>query len=128
MAAHSGAAESSLSSAVLGVAAAVDEVAVVGVSQHFLQLVYQRFFDPVGGRAPGELHTQPDLVDEALDAVGYHGSLDKRLPDITCRSGTFLIRAIEQARSRCTVEQDLLPILTRNIIGLDIHPFAAAMA
>lgn len=127
-AAHSSAAEASLSSALLDIATAVDEVDLIGASQDFLRLVYQHFFDPMSRRALGEFYTQPDLVDETLDAVGYAGSIDKRLADITCGSGTFLMRAIERVRSKATAQPVSLPTLTQNIIGVDIHPFAVAMA
>ncbi|MBI4331921.1 MAG: SAM-dependent DNA methyltransferase [Chloroflexi bacterium] len=126
-AAHSGSAEASLSPALLDIADGVDDVDLLGASEDFLRLVYQRFFDPVTRRALGEFYTRPDVVDEALDAVEYRGDPDKRLADITCGSGTFLMRAIARAR-RGGRTSESLSLITRNIIGVDIHPFAVAMA
>jgi methylase of polypeptide subunit release factors len=125
---RSSSAEESFESALLDMATTVDEVDLIGVSQDFLRLVYQRFFDPVTRRALGEFYTKPDIVDETLDAVGYDGSSDKRLGDITCGSGTFLIRAISRVRNRSITPNQTLSSITNNIIGVDIHPFAVAMA
>ena len=108
----------------------LDDVDLAGVSTDFLRLVYQQFFDRTARRALGEFYTSPDLVDETLDAVGFEGELGQRLADITCGSGTFLLRAIERVirRNGRAEPSALLQAITENVIGVDIHPFAVAMA
>ena len=106
----------------------LDDADLVGVGDDFLRLVYQGFLDPVTRRTLGEFYTSPELVDETLDAVGYVGEADKRLADITCGSGTFLLRAIKRVIQRNGVKDGLLEKITENVIGVDIHPFAVAMA
>ena len=106
----------------------LDDVDLVGVGDDFLRLVYQGFLDPVTRRTLGEFYTSPELVDETLDAVGYTGQVDKKLADITCGSGTFLLRAIKRVIQRNGVKDGLLEKITQNVIGVDIHPFAVAMA
>jgi len=122
--------ENSLNNSLHTMVQNLDDVDLVAVGHDFLRLVYQRFLDPAARRALGEFYTSPALVDEALDAVGYTGQLDKRLADITCGSGTFLIRAIQRLihANQTADGQALLRAVTHNIIGVDIHPFAVAMA
>ena len=116
---------------VLGrLASELDDVDLVGARRDFLRLVYQRFLDPVSRRTLGEFYTTEELVRETLDAVGYSGDLDRRLVDISCGSGTFLVEAISRALEQNAQADpaDLVHRMTENIIGVDIHPFAVVMA
>lgn len=106
----------------------LDDVDLVGVSSDFLRLVYQRFLDPITRRTLGEFYTSPELVDETLDAVEYTGDAKKRIADITCGSGTFLLKAIERIIRANQHSEALLKTISSNVIGIDIHPFAVAMA
>lgn len=103
---------------------------MVGARRDFLRLVYQRFLDPVSRRTLGEFYTTEELVKETLDSVGYDGRLDRRVMDISCGSGTFLVEAI--SRAIATNPQvgaaELAQRITEGVIGVDIHPFAVAMA
>lgn len=120
--------ERQLNDYTLGMAENLDDVDLVGVSSDFLRLVYQRFLDPVSRRTLGEFYTSPELVDETLDAVAYTGVIGKRIGDITCGSGTFLLKAIERMMRSNQHGEALLKSITSNVIGIDIHPFAVAMA
>jgi len=120
--------ERDLNACLADMARSLDDVDLVGVGHDFLRLVYQGFLDPVTRRTLGEFYTSPELVDETLDAVGYVGDADKRLVDITCGSGTFLLRAIRRVIEKNGVGEGVLERITENVIGVDIHPFAVAMA
>jgi type I restriction-modification system DNA methylase subunit len=106
----------------------LDDVDLVGISSDFLRLVYQRFLDPITRRTLGEFYTSPELVEETLDAVEYTGDAEKRIADITCGSGTFLLKAIERITNANQHSEALLKNISSNVIGIDIHPFAVAMA
>ncbi|MDP2949400.1 MAG: N-6 DNA methylase [Chloroflexota bacterium] len=109
---------------------AVDDVDLVGAQADFLRLVYERFVDPVTRRSLGQFYTNPNLVNETLDAAGYRGGLDEKIADISCGSGTFLMEAIQRILKKNSNEapERLLTAITENVIGVDIYPFAVAMA
>ena len=104
------------------------------VSTDLIKQAYQGFFDSATRRALGEFYTPDVLVDEVLDSVGYAGEkiLDLLLLDPACGSGTFLVRAIdrflEAAKARGIPRDASLRSIIESIVGIDIHPFAVAMA
>jgi len=104
------------------------------VSTDLIKQMYQGFFDSATRRALGEFYTPDVLVDEVLDSVKYEGKtvLEASVLDPACGSGTFLIRAIDRF-IRLSEGEDLsrpeaLKRITSQIAGVDIHPFAVAMA
>jgi hypothetical protein len=105
-----------------------------GVSTDLVKQMYQGFFDPATRRALGEFYTPDDLVDQTLDSVEYRGdaTLTSTLLDPACGSGTFLVRAIDRfirvCESRNLERNESLKRVTGKIVGIDIHPFAVAMA
>ncbi len=127
-------AESKISSVIRDLAIAVDKLKLEKLKIDMLRKVYQNFFDAEFRKALGEFYTNEEMVEEVLDAVGYKGEniLDKVLIDPACGSGTFLIiaigRFIEEARKRGLTNFEILQRIQNNIIGIDIHPFAIAMA
>ena len=127
---HSAHAQSRIDDCLKTMASTVDDLDLVGVSSDFLRLVYQQFFDASARRALGEFYTSPDLVDETLTAAGFEGDASHKIADITCGSGTFLVRAIRRIidANRQTEPDELLTAITQNVVGVDIHPFAVAMA
>jgi methylase of polypeptide subunit release factors len=112
----------------------LDELDLVGVSYDFLRRFYQHFFDPPIRRALGEFYTDESIVNEVLEAAGFDGTIDGVLVDITCGSGTFLVVAIrklierERQRERPVPDAALLRFITDRVVGVDLHPFAVAMA
>jgi methylase of polypeptide subunit release factors len=112
----------------------LDELDLVGVSYDFLRRFYQHFFDPPIRRALGEFYTDESIVNEVLEAAGFDGTIDGVLVDITCGSGTFLVVAIrklierERQRERPVPDAVLLRFITDRVVGVDLHPFAVAMA
>ena len=112
----------------------LDELDLVGVSYDFLRRFYQHFFDPPIRRALGEFYTDESIVNEVLEAAGFDGTIDGVLVDITCGSGTFLVVAIrklierERQRERPVPDAALLRFINDRVVGVDLHPFAVAMA
>jgi SAM-dependent methyltransferase len=110
------------------------------VSTDLLRHLYQDFFEPSVRTALGEFYTSEDLVDEVLDAAGFKGAAvedwareatsasDSIILDPACGSGTFLIRLIERLKQTSLPDDDKLKVAAERIVGIDIHPFAVAMA
>lgn len=104
------------------------------VSTDLIKHAYQGFFDSSTRRALGEFYTPDALVDEVLDAVNYRGDgiLELLLLDPACGSGTFLVKAIDRflsaVRSKDIGKDAALTKIVDRIVGVDIHPFAVAMA
>ena len=127
-------AEQEISEIIRSLAISLDKIDLTKVRIDLLRRVYQEFFDPQTRKALGEFYTDESIVDDVLDAVGYSGQLimDKTLLDPACGSGTFLIMAIRrfiaEAQKKNLGNVEILDSLTRQIIGIDIHPFAVAMA
>ncbi|RLE62085.1 MAG: hypothetical protein DRJ47_11245, partial [Thermoprotei archaeon] len=113
---------------------AFDKLELSKIRVDLLRRVYQEFFDPETRKALGEFYTNERIVNEVLDAVGYSGKtiLDKTLLDPACGSGTFLIVAIQrfirEGKEAGLTNVELLERITEQILGMDIHPFAVAMA
>ena len=111
----------------------LDLMDFTGVSTDLVKQMYQGFFDRATRRALGEFYTPDPLVDQVLDSVGYVGDriLDCTILDPACGSGTFLVRAIDRFIETADEEMDkseILKKITDQIVGVDIHPFAVAMA
>lgn len=121
---------------------ALDNLDFCNLRTDLIRDLYHGFFDPDTRRALGEFYTKDEIVDEVLDFVGYDEeavgrtiSDDGILVDASCGSGTFLVRAIARwkkemlkAASNPSKSANLLRKMTNNIVGIDIHPFAVAMA
>jgi len=116
------------------IAIALDKIDLTTVKVDLLRRIYQRFFDKATRRALGEFYTNEELVKEVLKAAGYEGPdiLEKTLLDPTCGSGTFLILAIEkfleEAAKKRLDPAEILKRVSNQIVGIDVHPFAVAMA
>jgi ribosomal protein L39E len=104
------------------------------VTTDLVKHIYQEFFDGATRRALGEFYTPDALVHEVLDSVGYSGEkvLSSTLLDPACGSGTFLVTAISRFIDSYDGENikkpEALKRITDQIMGIDIHPFAVAMA
>ncbi len=76
----------------------------------------------------GEFFTPDWLAELTLDESGYDGSIDKRLLDPACGSGTFLVLAIKRARAladeRFLPKNEVLEKIMKGIIGFDLNPLA----
>jgi len=116
------------------VALALDKIDLSKVRIDLLRRVYQEFFETQTRKALGEFYTNEEIVEDILDSVGYFGEhiLEQNVLDPACGSGTFLIvaikRFIKEAKKKDLSDIRILEQLTRQIVGIDIHPFAVAMA
>lgn len=80
----------------------------------------------------GEFYTPDWLAQWVLDKAGYDGTLEQRILDPSCGTGTFLIDAInrakEKAKSGPYSSQEILQAITKNIVGFDLNPLAVIAA
>ena len=118
----------------------LDALDMSEVSVDLLRRIYQEFFDPALRKALGEFYTSEEIVDEVLDAAGFSGqaveewarralrSDGEYILDPACGSGTFLLRVIERIKATNLTAHEKLKVITEKVIGIDIHPFAVAMA
>lgn len=133
---ESGDASRQIEDIVMRLATSVDMINPDRVNQDILRDIYQESFNSETRTAMGEFYTNDDLVDEVLDEVGYEGKeiLDEEavLLDPTCGSGTFVFHAIQRftdnAEANGWNDADIVDRVTDNINGIDLHPFAVAMA
>jgi len=124
------------------VADALDNLDFTALKTDLIRDLYHGFFDPETRKALGEFYTSEALVDQVLDSVRYVGAGAKGyqsessvLVDPSCGSGTFLVKAIarwkttiEKSRSNPQDAASILKKITSSVLGIDIHPFAVAMA
>lgn len=126
--------EHEISEMIRSLAISLEKIDLSKVRIDLLRRVYQEFFDPQTRKALGEFYTAEDIVNEVLDATGYNGHLiiEKTLLDPACGSGTFLIMAIKrfiaEAKKKNLGNVEIIEKLTKQLVGIDIHPFAVAMA
>jgi SAM-dependent methyltransferase len=99
-----------------------------------IKAFYQNVVPEVLRRNIGEFYTPEWLVQFVLDETGYSGPdiLNKRLLDPCCGSGNFLIHSIarlkEVARGAGLNPKEILELIQKNIIGIDLNPLAVLSA
>lgn len=133
---ESGDASRQIKDIVMRLATSVDMINPDRVDQDILRDIYQESFDSATRTAMGEFYTDDELVDEILNEVGYTGNDilndDATLLDPTCGSGTFLFHAIQRfvsiAEDNDWTDRNIVDQVSDNINGIDLHPFAVAMA
>ncbi|MGQ4875717.1 MAG: Eco57I restriction-modification methylase domain-containing protein [Promethearchaeia archaeon] len=94
----------------------------------------------------GEFYTPLSVVDYILDGINYTESnlsiINKKLIDLSCGAGIFLIRATERLKHSILNKMGLkdfdgtsvnslkkiIGIIKQNIFGVDINPFACILA
>lgn len=118
----------------------IDTFDLSEVPVDLLRRMYQEFFDPALRKALGEFYTSEEIVDEVLDAAGFSGPMVEQwarsalkshggyVLDHCCGSGTFLLRVIERVKDTTLTPEEKLKLITEKVVGIDIHPFAVAMA
>ena len=133
---ESGDASHKIEDMVMQLATSVDMINPDRVDQDILRDIYQESFNSQTRTAMGEFYTNDELVEEVLDEVEYNGNDvlddDATLLDPTCGSGTFLFHAIQRyvdaAEEEGQSDREIVNGVTENINGIDLHPFAVAMA
>ncbi|NUQ75312.1 MAG: N-6 DNA methylase [Polyangiaceae bacterium] len=91
-----------------------------------------------GKHEQGRYYTPEPLVKAMLDTMGYRGGhiVGRRLGDLACGSGSFLVEACRRLLHRYMVDgciptasiETALEEVQRSFFGLDINPFACYLA
>ncbi|MCK6592661.1 MAG: N-6 DNA methylase, partial [Polyangiaceae bacterium] len=91
-----------------------------------------------GKHEQGRYYTPEPLVKAMLDTMGYRGGhiVGRRLGDLACGSGSFLVEACRRFLHRYMVDgciptasiETALEEVQRSFFGLDINPFACYLA
>jgi len=110
----------------------------------FLAEFYEKIVPHSQRKTTGEFYTPIQIVDYILNSVGYtdqHEIQEKKLIDLSCGSGSFLIRAVNVLTKRLITQtksnesSELFPnqveyIISKvkdNISGIDINPIACVL-
>ncbi|MFQ6060722.1 MAG: Eco57I restriction-modification methylase domain-containing protein, partial [Thermoplasmata archaeon] len=118
-----------LNTFLLDIARRLDILDFGEVSTDLMKRIYQQFFDPSTRVALGEFYTDDAIVEEVLEAAGWsEEEKGKLLLDPACGSGSFLVRAMRTIINSEGSKVEKLDLITKTIAGVDIHPFAVAMA
>lgn len=96
--------------------------------------------DPRGGKhQQGRYYTPRPVVQHMLDLAGWRGTgaMGRRLCDLACGSGSFLVEACQRLLERYRGEegripqgrlQEALQQVQRSLCGMDLNPFACFLA
>ena len=110
----------------------------------FLAEFYEKIVPHSQRKTTGEFYTPIQIVDYILKSVGYteqNDIQDKKLIDLSCGSGSFLIRAVNIltkkliTHAKSIENSELIPIqaeqiinkVNDNIFGIDINPIACVL-
>ncbi|MFW9881953.1 MAG: N-6 DNA methylase, partial [Candidatus Thorarchaeota archaeon] len=121
-----------------------DEINLLDLDFNSLGKFYEESLPQKERKISGEFYTPKPIVSYILDAVGYNESNNiqaKKLIDISCGSGSFIILAIRVLIRNCLKNynrhnfSELLPeeakniVLTikENIYGIDVNPLACTL-
>ncbi|MEZ6050595.1 MAG: N-6 DNA methylase [Planctomycetaceae bacterium] len=96
-----------------------------------LKILYESVITAATRKRLGEYYT-PDWLAEQMISTTVDRPLDQRVLDPACGSGTFLFHACRRYLNAAEeVERPLkeaLAGLTRNVLGMDLHPVAVTLA
>ena len=110
----------------------------------FIAKFYEKFVPHNQRKTTGEFYTPIQIVDYILKSVGYtdqHDIQDKKLIDLSCGSGSFLIRAVNILTNRLIIHtnsketsesfpkqaEQIINKVKDNIFGIDINPIACVL-
>jgi SAM-dependent methyltransferase len=101
------------------------------VKHDILKVLYESFIGTETRRRLGEYYT-PDWLAEHIVQTAVTRPLHQRVLDPACGSGTFLFYAVQNYLSAAEqAGRDLesaLSALSKQVIGVDLHPVAVALA
>jgi len=101
------------------------------VEHDVLKVLYQSIIDAKTRHDLGEYFT-PDWLAEKIIEDTVSNPLEERILDPACGSGTFLFHAIRRflsfADSAKLSNGKALQLLTRRVIGVDVHPVSVTLA
>lgn len=101
-------------------------------TQHdILKHLYESVISPQQRHSLGEYYT-PDWLAEAVVEEVVDDPAHQRVLDPACGSGTFLFHSVRRALDALTAagvsNNDALDLVTRNVLGMDVHPVAVTLA
>jgi SAM-dependent methyltransferase len=96
------------------------------VDQDLLKELYENLVDRQTKHDLGEVYTPDWLVELTLREADF--GKGKRLLDPACGSGTFLFTAIRLLREAGLKGTALIDEALNNVVGIDVHPVAVAIA
>jgi len=98
------------------------------VTRDLLKKLYQYLVPEIVRHHLGEYYTPDWLAEMVLNEVGYRGDTRKRVLDPACGSGTFLVLAIQRARTFGEKKKEkrieTAKRILANIWGFDFNPLA----
>jgi SAM-dependent methyltransferase len=101
------------------------------VEQDVLKVLYESFIGTETRKRLGEYYT-PDWLAEHIVETAITAPLNQRVLDPACGSGTFLFHAVRRylaaADNQRMPSNSALSNLARQVIGVDLHPVAVALA
>jgi len=101
------------------------------VTHDIMKVLYESIISQEFRKQLGEYYT-PDWLAEAIIEKVIIDPLHNRVLDPSCGSGTFLFHAVKNLLEKAEQEKlslrESLEILSRNVIGFDIHPVAVTLA
>lgn len=114
------------------------------IDRDIIGTVYSQYVEERHKHESGMYFTPPPVVEFMLDRAGYadSGILGKKLVDLACGSGTFLVAAARrlvaahrdywqrqgQANIPANEVENVIRDLQEGLHGLDLNPFACALA
>jgi hypothetical protein len=101
------------------------------VEHDVMKVLYESIISPQTRHRLGEYYT-PDWLAEEIIAKCVTDPLAQRVLDASCGSGTFLFHAVRHylatAEAAGSSGVDAVRGVTKNVIGIDVHPVAATLA
>ena len=101
------------------------------VNHDVLKVLYESVISAETRHTLGEYYTPDWLAHRIVDEV-YTDPRNQRILDPACGSGTFIFQAVKRFLASCELRAlsnaDSLEALTRNVMGLDVHPVAVTFA
>jgi len=114
------------------------------INRDIIGTVYNQYVEAKHKHESGLYYTPPEVVGYMLDRLGYKGTgiIGKRLIDLSCGSGGFLVEAAHRladayrqhykAQGHPNVPadrvQEVLSEIRESLHGIDLNPFACALA
>ncbi len=116
---------------VKGMARRMSRFAWDDVEHDVLKILYESVISAEQRKKLGEYYT-PDWLAERIVETSVSAPLTQRVLDPSCGSGTFLFHAVRRyldaAAAKGWGNEKSLAGVTRNVLGMDIHPVAVTFA
>jgi type I restriction enzyme M protein len=111
---------------------------LAGINTDIIGAVYGRYLEE-GKHEQGRYYTPKPLVSAMLDLLGYEGEpiVERRIADLACGSGSFLVEACRRLLSRFQGSDGRIPRaklrpaleqVQRSLYGIELNPFACYLA